>query len=50
MNNRALSHEFQLNQIHKNVTAQVEKIKRDKAQLKLEKLKMREETKIFKQK
>jgi len=42
MNNRALSHEFQLNKIHKSVTAQVEKIKKDRAQLKLEKMKLKE--------
>ena len=50
MNNRALSHEFQLNQIHKSVMAQVEKIKKDKAQLKLDKIKVKEESKIIKQK
>ena len=48
MNNRALSHELQLNQIHKNVTAQVEKIKKEKAIIKQEKLKIKEETKILK--
>ena len=31
-NSRAMSHEFQLNQMHKNITDQWDKIKRQKAQ------------------
>ena len=42
MNSRAMSHEHQLNQMHKNITYQIEKIKKEKHRLKEEKAKLKE--------
>lgn len=43
MNNRALSHEMQLNQMHQNIISQVDKIRKEKAQIKNEKARIKEE-------
>lgn len=43
MNNRALSHERQLNQMHENIIQQVEKIRKEKAHIKNEKARIEEE-------
>jgi len=44
MNSRAMSHEYQLNQMHKNITYQFEKIKKEKMAIKAEKTRLKEES------
>lgn len=42
MNSRAMNHEHQLNQMHKNIVHQFEKIKKEKQNLKLQKAKIKQ--------
>jgi hypothetical protein len=42
MNSRAMGHEYQLNQMHKSIIHQFEKIKKEKASIKNEKVKIKE--------
>jgi len=44
MNSRAMNHEYQLNQMHKNIIYQFEKIKREKQTIKAEKSKLKDKT------
>ena len=46
-NSRAMSHEFQLNQMHKSISDQWDKIKRQKAELKRERARVADEAKAL---
>ena len=44
LNSRAMDHEHQLNQMHKNIEVQFERIKREKQKLKVQKAKLQQQT------